>query len=155
VRQSKQHINTLEVRAAVQVLLYWGHRWQGKRAIVHTDNRKVVYEIANGTTRGGSMQVLRRCLLLATTHYVELETQWISTEDKAQEDALWRLDYLRITDLVPQLIHPTANLQQHGLLRLSNPDCPLLPPTTCGGASHHRLDVTMTRPEPASPYFVP
>ena len=78
--------------------------------IVHTDNWTVTYGIANGTTHGGSMEVLRRYLLLATTHDVELETQWISTEDNALADALSGLDYLSSTDSAPQLIHTTANL---------------------------------------------
>ena len=56
------------------------------------------------------MEVLRRYLLLATTHDVELETQWISTEDNALADALSGLDYLSSTDSAPQLIHTTANL---------------------------------------------
>jgi len=74
-------------------------RWKGKRVLLHTDNRTVAHGIANGTTRGGPMQVLRTCLVLATENDLELKARWISTKENALADALSHLDYNRITAL--------------------------------------------------------
>ena len=63
-----EHINTKEMRAVEQALLYWEKQWQGKKVIMHIDNRAVVHGLENQTIRGSSMDDLRRCLLLATNH---------------------------------------------------------------------------------------
>ena len=63
------------MRAVEQAPLYWGRRWMGKRVLLQTDNRTVAYGLANGTTRGGPMQALRRCLHLATENDLELEAR--------------------------------------------------------------------------------
>lgn len=65
VTRKREHMNTQEMRAVEQALLHWGPSWHGKRVLVHTDNRNVTYGIAKRTICGGSMEVLRRCLLLA------------------------------------------------------------------------------------------
>ena len=113
-----ENINSQEMRAVEQALLYWGPRWKGKRVLLHKDNHRVVYGIANGTTCGGPVQVLRRCWLWATENDLELEARWITTKENALADALSRLDYNRITDLALQPIHPAANLQQLGSLQI-------------------------------------
>ena len=66
IAKGREHINTQEMRAVKQVLLYWAPMWKGKTLVMHVDNRAVAHGIANRTIRGGSMQVLRRCLLLAS-----------------------------------------------------------------------------------------
>ena len=70
-----EHINTQEMRAVKQALLYSRSRWKGKRVLLHTDNRTVAYGLANTTTRGGPMKVLPRYLLLATENDLELEAR--------------------------------------------------------------------------------
>ena len=90
--------------------------------MLHTDNRTVAHGLVNGTTRGGPMQLLRRCLLLATENDLVLEASWISTKENTLADALSRLDYNRITDLAPQLIYPAANRQQLGSRIFSKQD---------------------------------
>ena len=131
--QTKEHINTLEMRAVEQALLYWGPAWKGKRVVMHIDNQAVAYGLANRTIRGASMDVLRRCLLLATEYDLELETEWISTKENALADALSRLDYQAITNMAPQLLGPTCTLQTHGLLTFSNQGFQRPQPTTSGG----------------------
>ena len=111
-----EHINTKEMRAVEQALLHWGKKWQGRKVIVHTHNRAVAYGIANRTNRGGSMVVLRRCLLLAAEHDIEVETEWISTTDNALADALSRFNFEKVADLAPQLLHPTSSLRDLGFL---------------------------------------
>ena len=70
------------------------------------------------------MNVLRRCLLLASEYDLDLEARWVSTRENALADALSRSQYDRIADLAPQLLQPTCNLQQRGFLTYNNRDCP-------------------------------
>ena len=110
------------MRAVEQVLLYWASMWKGKTLVMHVDNRAVAHGIANQTIRGGSMQVLRRWLLLASEYDLEVEALWVPTKENALADALSRSEYDRIADLAPQLLHPTCNLQQLGFLTYRNRD---------------------------------
>ena len=114
--EAKEHINTLEMRAVEQVLLYWGRLWRGKLLVIHVDNQAVAYGLAKRTMRGAPMRVLRRCLLLAAEYDLDLEARWVSTTENALADALSRADYYRITNIAPQLLSPACNLQRHGLL---------------------------------------
>ena len=75
VTRAREHINTKEMRAVEQALLHWGLKWKEKRVIVHVDNRAVFHALENRTIRGNSMDVLRRCLLLATEYDLEIEAQ--------------------------------------------------------------------------------
>ena len=94
------------------------------KVIMHIDNQVVVHALDNQTIRGGSMDVLRRCLLLATQFDLEIEPRWIPTDQNALAYALSRFDYSRITNLAPQLILPTCNLRDHGYMTHSKPDYP-------------------------------
>jgi len=114
--EAKEHINTLEMRAVEPVLLYWGGSCRGKLLVIHVDNQAVVYGLAKRTMRGAPMRVLRRCILLAAEYDLDLEARWVSTTENALADALSRADYYRITNIAPQLMSPTCNLQRHGLL---------------------------------------
>ena len=115
-----EHINTEEMRAAEQILLYWGKSWEGKRVVMYTDNRAVSYGLGNATIRGASMTVPRRCLLLATEYDLELEPIWISTNENAFADALSPFDHDRVTNLAPQLLPEACSLPNHGLRTYSN-----------------------------------
>ena len=122
--RGREHINTQEMRAVEQVLLHWGSEWKGMTLVIHVDNRAVAHAVSNRTIRGGSMNVLRRCLLLASEYDLDLEARWVSTRENALADALSRSQYDRIADLAPQLLQPTCNLQQRGFLTYNNRDCP-------------------------------
>jgi len=63
---TNEHINTKELRAVEQALLFWGPKWKGRQVICHVDNRTVFDALENRTIRGASMEVPQRCLLLAT-----------------------------------------------------------------------------------------
>ena len=121
----REDINTKEMRGVEQVLLQWGRGWKGKLVVIHTDHQAVVYGLANGTIWGASMQVLRRCLLLAAEWDLELMSRWISTKDNALAETLSRFDYQTVTNLAPQLSHPGSKLLNHGLRTYSNRDCQL------------------------------
>ena len=113
------------MRAVEEALLHWGKKWQGRKVIVHTDNRAVAYGIANHTIRGGSMVVLRSFLLLAAKHDIKVETEWISTTDNTLADALSRFNFEKVADLAPQLLHPTSSLRDLGFLTYRGRASPL------------------------------
>ena len=123
--KSREHINTQEMRAVEQVLLHWGREWKGKILIIHIDNRAVVHAIANRTIRGASMQVLRRCLLLATEYDVDLQAKWISTKDNALADALSRFAFQKVANIAPQLTSPNSSHLRRGFRTFSSRDSPM------------------------------
>jgi len=104
------------MRAVEQALLYWGKSWRGKKVVMHIDNRAVAYAVENRTMRGASMTVLRRCLLLAAEHDLDLRTRWIPTQENTLADALSRFNYEKIANLAPQLSHPVCDLRRRGFL---------------------------------------
>jgi len=121
--KGREHINTQEMRAVEQVLLHWGADWIGKRLIIHIDNRAVVHGLTNRTIRGASMQVLRRCLLLATEFDLDLEARWVSTKENALADALSRVETNRIANIAPQLLSPTSSPPKLGFRTYRNRGC--------------------------------
>ena len=121
--RAREHINTKEMRAVEQALLYWGRRWNHSKVIIHVDNRTVAHGLENQTIQGAPMTILQRCLLLAAEHDLDLEARWIPTKENALADALSWFDYDRIANLASQLIYPTCNLWSGGFLTYSNRDC--------------------------------
>ena len=90
---------------------------------MHIDNQALVHGLENQTICGSSMDVLRRCLLLPTDHDLEIEARWIPTNANTLTDALSRFYYEKITNLAPQLIHPTSSLQDRGFSTYSKLGC--------------------------------
>ena len=115
MQRQQEHINTKEMRAVEQGLLRWGHLWRGSRLTLYIDNQAVVYAIANQTIRGRTMDVLRRCLLLASKHDIELSPSWIPTTHNELADALSRFDKNTIANIAPQLL-PLFDRQNPGFL---------------------------------------
>ena len=72
IAKGREHINMEEMRAVEQVLLHWASKSKGKVLVMYVDNLAVAHGIANWTIRGASMQVLRRCLLLASEYDLEV-----------------------------------------------------------------------------------
>ena len=99
IARAREHINTKEMRVVEQALLYWSRRWKGLKVIIHVDNRAVAQGLENQTIRGAPMTILRRCLLLAAEHDLDLEARWIPTKENALADALSWFDYDRIDNL--------------------------------------------------------
>ena len=58
IARAREHINTEELRAVEQALLYWGRQWNSSMVIMHVDNRAVVHDLENETIRGALMAVL-------------------------------------------------------------------------------------------------
>ena len=140
----KEHINTQEMRAVVQVLLHLGRLWRGKSLLIHVDNKAVAHGISNSTICGTSMLVLRRSVLLASEYDLDLEANWIPTTENALADAHPRSEYNKGADLAPQLLLPTCDLLDLGFLTNANWDCHRQRLTTTGAGSSHRPGATMT-----------
>ena len=104
------------MRAVEQALLHWGKTWRGAKVLMNIDNRAVAYTITNQTIRGVTMSVSRRSLLLAAKYDLEIETQWIPTQDNSLADALSRFDFDKIANLALQLLLPTSTLWDRGFL---------------------------------------
>lgn len=104
-----EYINTKKMRADEQPFLHWGVEWKGKRVICHVDNQAVFHVLENRTIRGASMELLRRCLLLAAEYDIEIEVRWIPTKENALADMLSRFHLDKITNLAPQLTYPTCS----------------------------------------------
>ena len=92
--------------------------------MIHIDNKAVVHGLTNRTIQGGSMEVLRRCLLLSTEFDLDLEAQWVSTKENALADALSRSEPNRVADLAPQLLDSMASLPQPGFRMYNNRGSP-------------------------------
>ena len=71
-----------------QVLLHWGKDWKAMTLVIHVDTRAVAHAVSNRIIQGGSMNMLRRCLLLASEYNLDLKARWVSTRDNALADAL-------------------------------------------------------------------
>lgn len=115
IEHRNEHINTKEMRAVEQGLLRWARLWKGSQVTLHIDNQAVVFGIRNHTMRGSTMDVLRRCLLLASRHDLELIPHWKPTGNNRLADALSRFDRDTITNLAPQLL-PLFDHQNPGFL---------------------------------------
>ena len=100
---AREDINTKQIRAVEQPLLHWGRKWKEKCLIVHVDNQAVFHTLENWTIRGNSMDVLLRCLLLATEYNLEIEARWISTKENPLPDALSCFDYNWICNLLTSI----------------------------------------------------
>ena len=68
---------------------------------MYIDNGAVVHALENLTRRVATMNVLRRCLLLATKLDPETDTRWIQTNETGLADTLSRFDFDQITNLAP------------------------------------------------------
>ena len=88
--KANEHINMKEMKAVEQAFLHWAVHWKEKRVICDVDNRAVFHGLENRTIRGASMEVLRRCLLLAAEYDIEIKARWVPTEENALADALSR-----------------------------------------------------------------
>ena len=121
IQLRQEHINTKEMRAVEQGLLRWGRIWKGARVISHIDNQAVVHGIANLTIRGNTMDILRRCLLLASKHDIKLHPCWIPTEENILADALSHFDREGVANLAPQL-SPLFDHRLHGFLTSETQD---------------------------------
>jgi len=62
-KRGHQHVRNAPVE---QVVLHRASNYKEKGLVIHVDNRAVANGIDKRTIREASMQVLRRCLLLAS-----------------------------------------------------------------------------------------
>ena len=102
IQLRQEHINTKEMWAVEQGLLRWGRIWKGAWVITHINNQAVVHGIANQTIRGNTMDVLHRCLLLASKNDIEFHPCRIPTEENILAEALSPFNREAVANLAQQ-----------------------------------------------------
>lgn len=133
IARQGEHINTKELRAVEQALLLWGKECRGCQVVMNINNGAAVYALENRTIRGAFMNVLPRCLLVAAECDLEMVVIWIPTKEDPLADALSRFNYVKITNIAPQLKLPVSNLHNHGFQKFNSRASQARQPTICGG----------------------
>jgi len=128
----RKDINIKKMSAVGQALVYWHAIWKEKRVICHVVYRAVFHGLENRTMRGTIMDVVPQCSLLATEYNLGIQSRWIPTGNNPLADALSRFYSNSVANLARQLIYPTFNHRDHGLLTSNNQHCHHYLPTIHG-----------------------
>ena len=92
----------LELFPIVVAIHLWGHKWSGKRILLHCDNQATVAIIRKGRSRVREINVLMRKLTLCTAKFnCLLLAEYIPTKENVIADALSRFQMSRFTQLAP------------------------------------------------------
>ena len=93
IQDLQLHINALELLTIVIALRIWGHKFKGKRLLVHCDNLSSCLVLNNGSTRCSYMQAcLREICLIAAVGEFELKAKRIEGVNNCLPDLLKRRD---------------------------------------------------------------
>ena len=84
------HINALELLTIVVALRIWGHKFKGKRLVVHCDNLSSCLVLNKGSTRCGFMQACLR-------------------EDRQKTNLTWNLVLMFLS--LPNYVQKTLSLK--------------------------------------------
>lgn len=99
----QQNITFLELYPIVLAVETWGHNWQNKRLILHTDNQALVPVITNQTSKEPLvMKLVRRLVLVCLRYNLVLSAQHIAGIDNGIADALSRFQMERFRELCPR-----------------------------------------------------
>ena len=94
------HLEMLNILVALRV---WGHRWQGKRIIIHCDNQAVVIILNSGKTKDTTLAAITRNIAMLTAiNDINLNT--IHIPGKLNRLMHFQ-DYLQIPNLLFSLIN--------------------------------------------------
>ena len=122
------------------------------KVVMHIDNRAVVFGLENMSMRGTSMDVLRRCLLLAANHDLQIEPRRIPMRENKLADALSRFDHTGIANLGPHLVDPTCSLPARRFLTFKEREYQRLQHTIFGMVCHQPEDKIIIPQDQALPY---
>ena len=104
--QRNDHINVKEMVAVHMAFKKWGQQLAGCHLVLFCDNTAVVSGLRRRTSRGRLMAILRKTLLLAACHDIEIEPRWIPSGENCLDDALSRFEANKLKLLAPQLRIP-------------------------------------------------
>ena len=83
------HLEMLNILVALRI---WGHKWQGKRIIIHCDNQAVVVVVNSGKTRDCVLAAIARNIaMIVATKDIDLKVVHIPGKENVVADALSRL----------------------------------------------------------------
>lgn len=80
----------------------WADNWLGCCVVLMCDNSTVVDTINKKSMRGETIAILQLILLIAAIRDIELQAEWLPSEDNAIADALSRHQWDRLTVLCKQ-----------------------------------------------------
>jgi len=107
------HINHKETLAICLAATRWGHQWQNKRVIIHSDNQAAVQIINKGTTANDLIMYELRKLFWLSAHFnFHISAVYVPGEQNTLADSISRLHdpkhlltfYSLLTQLFPQEI---------------------------------------------------
>ena len=116
-RHRKKHINWKEMYAVFFAVTLWAEEWTGCKVLLMCDNSAVVDSIKKKSMAGETITLLQQILLVTAWHDIELQSEWLSSEDNAIADALSRHQYERLTVLCKQLGFSPTLLRNSSHLR--------------------------------------
>lgn len=97
-------INIYEILAVLRAVMLWGHKWRGKRVIVHTDNSTTQLGISKGTLQAPLQnEPLREILLQAARLDVVLQAVHLPGKENQLADALSRDNIKEVANWCPHL----------------------------------------------------
>ena len=116
---SEEHINVKEALTICLAARRWGHLWQNKRIIVHTDNITAMTHINKGTAHSQVvMTELRHLFWLSTAYNFHIKAIYLPGSQNIVADAISRLHdpyyLLRFYDMYDALhISRSTQLVKH------------------------------------------
>ena len=90
----KEDIQWKEAFAVLIALTLWGEKFRGCRLRVLCDNEAVVVGLNKRSIRGRTIHVIQQIFLVLALYDIEVEAQWIPTEENKAADALSRFKRL-------------------------------------------------------------
>lgn len=96
-------INIYEMLAVQVAIQHWGKKWQGKRAIVYTDNTTVFQGFQKQSLASPANASLRETLLFAASIDLEIIAEWVPGKDNDLADALSRFNWEQVANLCQTL----------------------------------------------------
>ena len=101
--QRNEHINVKEKIALLVAFQKWAAILAGSHHLLFCDNSAVVSGLRRRMSSGRLMTVLRKTLLVAACHDIEIEPIWIPSGENCLADALSRFEADKFNLLAPQL----------------------------------------------------
>src|SRR5467141_1808095 len=86
-----------EIYVVLQVIMRWGHLWNGHHIVFHIDSTPVALVLTSGTIQNTQvMNVLRSIVMLAVWLGFSYSSSWLASSHNALTDAASHFEYSRL-----------------------------------------------------------